>query len=779
MRLRLTDHYLRGRLARRLLMVFVLGSLVPVLLTSVVGYWQLMHGAQSERSRALREEARESALNLLAQLQTASTELGLLDPAATAAAGSGHEVPLPFTALTFIPVGTPFERQRVLAALPERVRGPLAAGRTVLFWTRGADGRPQLVLIRPQPAASRLVRGSLDVRRLLDLVGPTEPGTGIALSESAQPYRLIESDTGPVPARIFGLLAGSVDSAAADTLWHSPDGKWRGSTWNLFLQSDFAAPPLHILICESTADAIAGLSGLRLTLPLMLLGALAFAAWLAIAQLRRYLGPLETLTTATRRLQASNFDVEVRIRTGDELADLGEDFNRMACSLRNQHSALQHQAQVDGLTGLINREYFHQKLLERLALPVRSALLYIDLDEFKNVNDSAGHEAGDLLLKEVAARLRTCLHRAEMVARLGGDEFAVLLAAGTEAGDAAAAASRILRAIQAPMMVAGTERRVSASIGIALIPADGNTADLLLRNADIAMYQAKEHGRNGMALFTPEMHRRMQERISLEVALQGAVARNELRLHYQPIMSGGKLAGLEALVRWRRPTGPEVAPGQFIPIAEQSSLIIAIGDWVLGEACADYARWRAEGIAPSYISVNVSPRQLQSSRFNARLKTLLQQRRIRPPELQLELTESAIADGAQVDATLRRLHDLGVRLALDDFGTGYSSLSQLQRLPFDVVKVDRSFIVGLPADPVALQLVRTILRMTESLGKLAVAEGVETQEQCNLLQSLGCGAMQGYLFGKPVAEEQIRELLLSASPAAQGAASADRGRVNA
>src|SRR6185437_2620919 len=226
-------------------------------------------------------------------------------------------------------------------------------------------------------------------------------------------------------------------------------------------------------------------------------------------------------------------------------------------------------------------------------------------------------------------------------------------------------------------------------------------------------------------------------------------------------------------------TGPEVAPGQFIPIAEQSSLIIAIGDCVLGEACADYARWRAEGIAPSYISVNVSPRQLQSSRFNARLKTLLRQRRIRPPELQLELTESAIADGAQVDATLRRLHDLGVRLALDDFGTGYSSLSQLQRLPFDVVKVDRSFIIGLPADPVALQLVRTILRMTESLGKLAVAEGVETQEQCNLLQSLGCGAMQGYLFGKPVAEEQIRELLLSASPAAQGAASADRGRVNA
>jgi len=338
----------------------------------------------------------------------------------------------------------------------------------------------------------------------------------------------------------------------------------------------------------------------------------------------------------------------------------------------------------------------------------------------------------------------------------------VVLASGTNAADAAAAAGRVLQVLEPPIRVAGGERRVSASIGIALIPADGSTVDLLLRNADIAMYHAKERGRSGTAFFSAEMHRRMAERISTEIALQGAVDRGELRLHYQPIMSLGRLAGLEALVRWSRPSGADIAPAQFIPIAEQSGLILTIGDWVLGQACADFARWCEEGIAPGYVSINASPKQLRSSGFDVKLQRLLREQHIRPRQIQLEMTESALANGPEVAATLRGLHDAWIRLALDDFGTGYSSLSQLQRLPFDVVKIDRSFIVGLPHDEVALQLVRTILRMTESLDKGAVAEGVETEAQRDLLQRLGCGAMQGYLFGKPVPEEQTRALLRGA-----------------
>lgn len=762
MRLGLADTYLRGRLARRLLMVFVLTSVAPVLVTSFLGYCQLLRGSESARALALHDETRESALTFLSQLQAARAQLALARP-------PGGPMPppasgqAPFSSISFAPFGTREQRLDALATLPEPMRAPLLAGQTVLVWSSHGVGSPRLFLARLQPSRKILVRGTLDVRTMLDQAGPSEAGSGIALAGATAGSRVIRGDGERVPTRIFEQMAAAGAGAPA-TLWHSRDGNWRGSSWNLFLQSDFSAPAIRVLICEPATDSVAGLPDLRRTIPLMLLGTMAFAAWLAIAQLRRYLEPLATLTAATRQLGASNFDVEVRIRTDDELADLGEDFNRMAQSLREQHRQLQHRAQIDGLTGLGNREFLRQRLRERLARADRSALLYIDLDEFKKVNDSAGHEAGDALLQEVADRLRACTREATAVARLGGDEFAVVLASGASAADAAAAAARVLQALEAPIPVAGAERRLSASIGVALIPADGATVDLLLRNADIAMYHAKERGRNGTAFFSEHMHRRMEERISLEIALQGAVARGELRLHYQPITSAGRLAGLEALVRWSRPSGAEISPAEFIPIAEQSGLILTIGDWVLGQACADFARWRDEGIAPGHISINVSPRQLRSSDFNGKLAALLRERRIHPGQVQLEMTESALADGPEVAATLRSLHDSGVRLALDDFGTGYSSLGQLQRLPFDVVKIDRSFIVGLPQSDVALQLVRTILRMTDSLDKVAVAEGVETEAQRDLLQKLGCGAMQGYLFGRPVPERQTRALLQAVSP---------------
>lgn len=761
MPLRLIDSYLRGRLARRLLLVFLLASVLPVLLTSFVGYRQLIRGDDAAQGRALHEEAEESALTLLAQLQGASAELALADPTREPAGGSHAGWSSSFAAISFLPVGTRAQWASALAAIPARMQPALTAGQTVLIWSRRGDGRLALSLVRPQPSRARLVLGTLDIRRMLDQARPTNPDTGIALADEGKASRLIRSDGDPVPRGIFAQMAAA--SAAGTPLWRSRDRSWRGSAWNLFLQSGFAAPPIRVLVCGPAADSAAGLAGLRFTLPMMLLGTMAFAALLAIAQLRRYLGPLETLTAATRQLGANNFDVEVRIRTEDELSDLGDDFNRMARNLRDQHLELQQRAHVDGLTGLHNRDFFRQQLRECLASCRSSALLYIDLDEFKKVNDSAGHEAGDSLLKVVASRLRTCAPDAHAVARLGGDEFAIMLAGGAGAEQAAATAARILQAVQAPITVAGAERRISASVGIALIPGDGDTVDLLLRNADIAMYEAKERGRNGMAFFSAEMHRRMQERISLEIALQGALTRQELRLHYQPIMSAGRLAGVEALIRWTQRSGAEISPAEFIPIAEQSGLIVTIGAWVLEQACADFCRWREAGIAPGYISINVSPKQLQSSCFREHLQGLTAERQIRPEEMQLEVTESALANGPQVVATLEMLRGLGLRLALDDFGTGYSSLSQLQRLPFDVVKIDRSFVTGLPDNRVALQLVRTILRMMQSLDKLAVAEGVETEAQRRMLHELGCSSMQGYLFGRPVPEQQIRTLLQAAA----------------
>jgi diguanylate cyclase (GGDEF)-like protein len=758
MRLRLAESYLSGRLARRLLLVFVLASVVPVLLTSLLGYRQLMHGADAAKARALHDQAKETALTFLSELQGASAELALVNRSGPDSSHPGDVRHLAFTAISFVSIGTDAQGQRTLATLPAHVRASLIAGQTVLIWDQPGSGHPELALLQANLSRGRLVRGVLDTRRMLDRGRPTIASTGIALVDSATLARAIRSDSDPVPRGVYEQMAAATADGGQPVIWRSRNGRWQGSAWNLFLESDFSAPPLRILICEP----VAGPAGLPLAIPMMLLCATAFAAWLAIAQLRRYLGPLATLANATRRLGASNFDVEVCIRTDDELADLGEDFNRMARSLRDQHRELQQRAQVDGLTGLSNRDYFRQQLGECLACSRSGALLYIDLDEFKKVNDSAGHGAGDTLLIEVAARLRGCVQPADKVARLGGDEFAIMLANGGP-DEAAATAARVLEAVQAPFLVAGADRYVSASIGVAMIPADGDTVDLLLRNADIAMYQAKERGRNAVAFFSREMHRRMQERINLEVALQGAIDRNELRLHYQPIISAGRIAGVEALVRWSRTAGSEIGPAEFIPIAEQSGLIVTIGDWVLVQACADFACWRDAGIAPGYVSVNVAPKQLQSSGFLERLQRLMSERQMQPAEIQLEVTESTIANGPQVIATLERLHGLGLRLALDDFGSGYSSLGQLQRLPFDVVKIDRSFIVGLPDSKVALQLVRTIVGMAQGLNLTAVAEGVETEAQRDLLHELGCSAMQGYLFGRPAPEWQIRSLLRAAA----------------
>lgn len=775
MRLHLAETYLRGRLARRLLLVFVLASVVPVLLTSFLGYRQLVSGAEAARAGALHDEAKESALTFLSQLQGASAELALARPGDSASRHSHAPWPFPFMAISFVPVGTRAQWLRALATLPAPLRASLVAGRTVLLWSRSADGHPELSLLRAELSHNWLARGTLDARRMLDEARPTEPGTGIALAVGATASGLVRGDSDPVPRCVYARMAAAGANGAQATRCRDRDGSWRGSAWSLFLQSNFAAAPVRVLVCEPAVDSIVGFPELRFTIPMMLLGAMAFAAWLAIAQLRRYLGPLETLTAATRQLGARNFDVQVQIRTNDELSDLGEDFNRMARSLRDQHQELQQRAHVDGLTGLSNRDFFRQQLRDRLSSGQCSALLYIDLDDFKKVNDSAGHEAGDGLLQEVARRLRACTHPADTVARLGGDEFAIMLGCRAGVDDATTVAVRVLEALQAPISVAGAERRMSASIGVALIPAHGDTVDLLLRNADIAMYQAKERGRSGVELFSPEMHRRMQKRISLEIDLQGAVARDELRLHYQPITSAGRLAGVEALVRWLRPSAAEateVGPAEFIPIAEQSGLIVTIGEWVLRQACTDFARWRAAGIAPGYVSINVAPKQLQSSRFLERVQRLLFEQQMCPAEMQLEVTEGAIANGPQVVRALDKLHGLGLRLALDDFGTGYSSLGQLQRLPFHVVKIDRSFIVGLPDSMVALQLVRTILRMAQSLDKLAVAEGVETETQRDILHGLGCSAMQGYLFGKPMPERQIRDLLAAAAARAPPRAAA-------
>ncbi len=449
-----------------------------------------------------------------------------------------------------------------------------------------------------------------------------------------------------------------------------------------------------------------------------------------------------------------------------ERADVNEsavgvaDFaDRLSLILNNleQTALLHRQAKYDSLTGLQNR----YELAERVRVAVESAttrqgagsLLYLDLDHFKRINDTAGHSTGDRLLRIVGERLRAIVGADQSVARLGGDEFAVLLPCISDPNGIRQFAEGILASLQYPIQIGGREHHVAASIGITMFPADGSTLEELLKAGDIAMYQAKEAGRGCAVFYQAEMQRKLIERMRLESGLERAFANDEFRLHYQPIVSYAAdcAIGVEALIRWpgEHPDA-SVPPGVFIPVAEENGIIIKIGDWILRSACKQYADWRAAGLRLGYISVNVSVRQLREPGYLAALRCALTDSAMHGGELQLEITESVLAQGSELASTLAGIAQLGVRLALDDFGTGYSSLSYLRTYPIHTVKIDRSFITGLPHDPAACRLAESIIVMCAALEKRVVAEGVETEAQLAFLRQSGCTSIQGYLLGRPM-----------------------------
>ncbi|MGE5505038.1 MAG: putative bifunctional diguanylate cyclase/phosphodiesterase [Actinomycetota bacterium] len=425
---------------------------------------------------------------------------------------------------------------------------------------------------------------------------------------------------------------------------------------------------------------------------------------------------------------------------------------------RSYEERLLRQANYDELTGLPNRVLMLDRLAQAIAVAHRAqaqtALFYIDLDRFKNVNDSLGHAVGDTLLKEAAARLSACVREGDTLARMGGDEFVLILPAIDDSTLAHAVAERVVDSFARPFQLAGQEHFVTASIGITLFPGDGTDGQVLLRNADLAMYRAKEMGRNGFHFFTPEINRRMQERLALESRLRGAVGRGEMVLHVQPIVSMAtrKAVGFEALVRWNQPDNGLTMPAAFIPVAEDVGLIGTIGDWVLTTAVRQAREtFDCEG-NDLRIAVNVSPRQLQVPGFGSRVRALLDHYQVPPRCLELEITESVLMDDTpEVAANLAKICNLGVRLSIDDFGTGYSSLGYLQRYPFDTLKIDRSFVQTAGQTANAARLVETILAMAHGMGLEVIAEGVETEEQYAFLAARGCDLGQGWLFGRPAA----------------------------
>ncbi len=427
---------------------------------------------------------------------------------------------------------------------------------------------------------------------------------------------------------------------------------------------------------------------------------------------------------------------------------------------------LRHLAEYDPLTKLPNRTLLRDRLTHAIGLAARKggkiAVLFLDLDRFKNINDSLGHAIGDQMLIEAARRLRSAVRGSDTVSRLGGDEFVLLLTELETPDHAAHVAEKLLQVVAEPFSLEGHELNVTPSIGIALFPEDGADPDALLKNADTAMYHAKENGRNNFQFFAPAMNVRVSEHLALENSLRQALTRNELALHYQPQfdLASGRLIGYEALMRWHSPTLGTVPPGKFIPIAEESGLIQPLGQWALNEACRQNAQWRADGLPVQPVAVNLSAVQFRHGNIVALIEQALRNSGLPPALLEVEVTESVLMeDIEQVAQTLQRIKRLGITLAIDDFGTGYSSLSYLKRIRFDKLKIDRSFINGLPdaADDAALTV--AIIGMAANLGLGTIAEGVETEAQRDFLRRHGCRQVQGYLYARPLDAAALAERL--------------------
>ncbi len=431
-------------------------------------------------------------------------------------------------------------------------------------------------------------------------------------------------------------------------------------------------------------------------------------------------------------------------------------------ALREQQSRLKYMAFHDSLTGLPNRSLFYDRIHHGLARARRSnskvALMLLDIDRFKNINDSLGHDAGDLMLKAIATRLIEGVRDMDTVARLGGDEFVVVLEGVHDLEDVMFVANKLLATLARPIEISGHEITSTVSIGVSIFPDDGDVTDELLKHADIAMYQAKEAGKNNCQFYTKGMNATAVNYLLLENDLRRALEQNQFTLHYQPQidLKTGDLMGVEALVRWQHPDRGLVSPAHFIPLAEETGLIVPIGEWVLREACRQQKLWLDAGKKVGKIAVNLSPRQFRQKNFPGKVETILRETQLAAEYLELEITEScAMEHAGETINQLNQLNQMGMYLAIDDFGTGYSSLAYLQRFPIQKLKIDRSFVNDIHDDMNDAAITKTIIGLAHSMQLRVVAEGVETQNQADWLRQCGCDQAQGFLYAKPMSPKNF------------------------
>ncbi len=524
------------------------------------------------------------------------------------------------------------------------------------------------------------------------------------------------------------------------------------ATWDSFMQAQIEQ------VDKAASESMARNSSTRAFVMLLTALAVFLATSIAVIATRKIGREMRTRVIAEREVRELNATLEQRVE--ERTRELFQANQQLTNEVEVRKAAQEQShslAYYDVLTGLANRILFQDRLAKALASARRRkekvAVLFLDLDRFKTINDSLGHAVGDLVLQEAAERLTKWVREQDTLARLGGDEFVLILTDVEDAANAAVAADRFMQAISTEFLVQGHSLSMGCSIGISMFPDDGMDLETLVKNADAAMYCAKDNGRNNFQFFTSEMNARAVERLKLENSLRVALQRKEFFLEYQPQLdiATGTIIGAEALLRWRHPELGLIPPAKFIPIAENNGTIIPIGEWALRTACIQARQWHEQGIGPLPVAVNVSTVQFRQDRFLQVVRNVLEETGLPPQFLELELTESLLLSTAEVTISMmEQLKDMGVRLSIDDFGTGYSNLSYLRHLPVYKLKIDRSFVQAMTVDADDAAITDTIIKMAKTLNLKVIAEGVETEQQMQFLRSHDCDEIQGYHFSRPL-----------------------------
>ena len=610
-------------------------------------------------------------------------------------------------------------------------------------------------------------------RRYLDLVPQIETGIAQILSmdsgrEKATAGRIAESWSlaSKVGFEAMALPPGASEAAIEYPLedFHPPLEEAVGALVDLNRESlEGMRAEVHT-IKERRDNLVEGLA--------IATGVYLIVAWLISGRSRKLIQqPLTRLEEAARRFGDHDFDHRIQVVTEDEFGRVGEAFNTMAQRVSTSQSAseelerqLRYQALHDGLTGLANRNLFSNRVDHAIRQIDRShataAVLFLDIDNFKVLNDTFGHDAGDEILTVVAERLERCIRVVDTAARWGGDEFAVLLTDMANADDPDIVAARIIEAMSFTFRVGGNEHQLSVSLGVSIGDNPHIAGKELLRQADVAMYAAKAAGKNAFVLFDPALDDEVSSRATLDRLLESAIDDNQLEALFQPIveLTTGRVIGAEALLRWIHPTEGRLTPDKFLPMAEETGFVAELDSWILEKACTSAAAWNKEMGLDLGISVNVSGRTLQREDLVERVASVLQQTGLKPQNLVLEMTESIFVQSRDAKK-LRELKDLGIRLALDDFGTGYSSLNYLRRFPIDIIKIDRSFVGELGERTRGGNLTKAIVQMAEALQLVTIAEGIETRDQADVLVDLGVTRGQGFLYHRPLDEGALLTVL--------------------